>query len=658
MKVANFIKVFFNTMKRIGVILLTIIALMSFSKVVLAQETSHGAYIDSLIDLAKKSKNDTLKAEICNKISWGLRNSDPSEAIRYSMDAIEAAGRTDNFQELIRGYSYIGVCHRNLGNNSEALQFYWLGLDAAKKYGFKVDEAYGYNNLGNILLVQEDYVSALKYLDQALKVAKELADSSILGYVYLNLGRSYLGLKKFLDAKKCLEEALKIRTLIGASEVQIHVVEKALGDYYCEIDSIDKAKDILSDCMQHASFKTDYDLASSLCFNFSCIYLKEEKYDSALYYANLAVEKAKLDGGRHNIKNAYNAVSNVYIAQGMLKEAVDNYYCEISYTDSIFNDKLMEKLYNIQFSAEQHKKQLMIEGLTEEKIIHQNTISVLGLIVLLALTIVFLLFYNYRKIKRLNNQLHIQQKQISDSIVYAQKIQNAILPDIEVFGNVFSDKFVLYMPRDVVSGDFYWSYNTLEYEIIVVADCTGHGVPGAFMSMLGASALHDIASEGEISSSAILEKLRKKVKTLMHQTLEGNTQKDGMDMALMVINRQTKVLDYSGAYISLIYIRDNQINTLKAVRNPIGIYRDEKPFVSIKLLLQEGDCIYLSSDGYCSQFGGTKKLKFRPDTYKSLLLDNHQRPMREQMEVLKNAFYQWKGDLKQVDDILVAGFRV
>ena len=213
-------------------------------------------------------------------------------------------------------------------------------------------------------------------------------------------------------------------------------------------------------------------------------------------------------------------------------------------------------------------------------------------------------------------------------------------------------------PRDVVSGDFYWCYETIDYEIVVVADCTGHGVPGAFMSMLGASALYDIAVRGEFEAGKILENLRAKIKMLLKQKKIENTQKDGMDMALMVINRKTMELDYSGAYIPLNYIRDNELHSLKPNKNPIGIYLHEQPFESTKIQLQKGDCIYLSSDGYCSQFSEKDNAKLRQGIYKKLLLDNHQLPMTEQGEILEKFFDEWKGSKKQVDDILVAGFRV
>jgi serine phosphatase RsbU (regulator of sigma subunit)/Tfp pilus assembly protein PilF len=620
--------------------------------------------IDSLIKLAQTS-DDYHKAEICNKITWELRNFKPEEAIKFSMEALEAAQRSGNYKELIRAYSYIGVCHRNIGNYADALDYYSMGLDSAMKYNSTEDVAYAYNNLGNAYLVLGNYQKAYDNLMPALEYGEKLGNVSIVGYACLNLGRVYTETKRYPLAEEFLQKALKIRQDAKMPRSQCVVAEKFIGDYYKAVGKTDKAKSIYYMCLNDETVRTDYDLFASIYANLSNIYLNVQEYDSALYYGKLSLESAKFEGGQISIKNAYNAISGVYLAQGEFKNAAATYLEQINYNDSAFGTKLTEKIFNIKFSAEQYRKQRTIDNLNKENseksltiAIQENMIFFLGLILLMGVAMVIILIHNNKKVKRLNATLHKQQKQISDSILYAQKIQQAVLPEQTVFGNCFSDKFVLYKPRDVVSGDFYWCYETLDYEIVVVADCTGHGVPGAFMSMLGASALHDIAVRGEFEAGKILENLRAKVKMLLKQKTIENTQKDGMDMALMVINRQTMELDYSGAYIPLNYIRNNELYSLKPTKNPIGIYIHEQPFESTKIQLQKGDCIYLSSDGFCSQFSEKDNAKLRQSIYKKLLLDNHQLPMREQGVILEKFFDEWKGSKKQVDDILVAGFRV
>lgn len=622
--------------------------------------------IDSLIVLVNSNElNDFDRAKICNDITWKLRNYKPEEAIKYSMEAIEAAQRSGNHLQLIKAYSYIGVCHRNIGNNTDALEYYNMGLDSAKKYNSKQDIAYAYNNLGNLYVLLENHQKAYECLSQSLQIAKELQDTSIMAYAYLNLGRAYTGLKDFPKAEEHLNKALTLRIQANMPKYQHVIVEKFIGDYYGALGKPEKAKNIYYTCMNDETVKDDYDLFASMYAKLSDIYLKEAQYDSALYYANLSLESAKFEGGQINIKNAYNAISNVYLAKEEYQEAAKTFYAEINYNDSAFGARLTEKIFNIKFSAEQYKKQRTIDNLNKEnteqsyRIAEQkNVIYLLAIVLVMGVAFVIILVKNNKKIKNLNLKLNKQQTQIADSILYAKKIQQAILPDASDFASCFSDKFILYKPRDVVSGDFYWHYEHPDYEIIAIADCTGHGVPGAFMSMLGASALYDIAVRGEHSAGIILERLRAKIKTLLKQNSIENTQKDGMDMALMVVSKPTLELEYAGAYIPLIYIRDNEIQTIKATKNPISIFIHEKPFEATKIQLQKGDCIYLSSDGFCSQFSEKNNTKLNIGIYKQLLLDNHLLPMENQKEIYEQFFDEWKGSKRQVDDILVAGFRV
>lgn len=253
-----------------------------------------------------------------------------------------------------------------------------------------------------------------------------------------------------------------------------------------------------------------------------------------------------------------------------------------------------------------------------------------------------------------------QHKNITDSIQYAQRIQAAILPSAKQIKDYVDEYFILYRPRDIVSGDYYWTTHNNDITIIVAADCTGHGVPGAFMSMLGIAFLNEIVlKEGIIEPDQILNRLRQQVMNQLHQTGQDGESKDGMDISLYVIDHKNRKLRFSGAYNPLYIIRNNDVIQLKADRMPIGYHiKKDTPFSMEEIDLQKGDCLYNSSDGYPDQFGGPDGRKFMSKNFKDLLLSIHQKPMNEQRDILDKAIDDWRGNIEQIDDIIVFGVRI
>ena len=249
--------------------------------------------------------------------------------------------------------------------------------------------------------------------------------------------------------------------------------------------------------------------------------------------------------------------------------------------------------------------------------------------------------------------------QITDSINYASRIQTAVLPSDKFINEILPEHFVLFKPRDIVSGDFYWLHQEDKNIMVAVADCTGHGVPGAFMSMLGISFLNEIVSKLKIAkANLVLNELRNLIKTTLSQTGDDNESKDGMDIALCVIDTETNSLQYAGAYNPLYIIRNKELIEIKASRNPIGIYLKEKPFENNELQLQKKDMLYMFSDGFVDQFGGEKSTKFKSKKFKDLLLSISDKQLIKQKQILNNAFEEWRGNIEQVDDVLVMGIRI
>ena len=279
-----------------------------------------------------------------------------------------------------------------------------------------------------------------------------------------------------------------------------------------------------------------------------------------------------------------------------------------------------------------------------------------------------------------SQELELKNKDIIDSITYAKRIQDAILPTGEMFTNQLSQTFILFKPKDIVSGDFYWLAQKNNKSLFAAVDCTGHGVPGAFMSIVGYNLLDKIVGEyGTTEPHIILDELNKGVSDALRQGVDSDTIKDGMDISLCTFDKQTGILEYSGAYNPLYIISDKKLEVIdgadiepnmtdenglmlyevKANRFPIGSYSEgNNEFSKHSFKLNKGDSVYLFSDGYADQFGGEKGKKFRYKQFKQLLLSVNSNSMEEQYKILDDSFMNWRGDLEQIDDVIVIGSRL
>ncbi len=258
------------------------------------------------------------------------------------------------------------------------------------------------------------------------------------------------------------------------------------------------------------------------------------------------------------------------------------------------------------------------------------------------------------------DEIMLQKQEITDSIIYAQRIQNALFPSKKSLDAIFSDSFIFDLPRDIVSGDFFWTYRYDNISLLAVADCTGHGVPGAFMSLIGLNFLNEIVvSEKCVQPNEVLNQLREKIITALQQSEKIGDNKDGMDIALVQIDHDRNTLTYAGANNAVYILRNDQLIELEPDKMPISIFRDINiPFTKKEIDLQPDDFLYMFSDGYIDQFGGKRGKKFKTNNFRNLILSLQQKTMDEQLEIIRDKFYKWKGSLDQVDDVLVIGTKL
>lgn len=643
-------------------------------------KAQNAAQIDSLVKVAE-TLPDSLKARAYCDICWKLRNFDPEKALVYGKKGLEYAKNMPDKKIHIQALSYVGVCYRNTGDYDEAYNVYNEGLELALKYGIKDQAAYSYINIGNLYLYHHEYAKADSILLNALNMAHEINDSSILAYANLNLGRISLDIDSIARAKKYLAAALEIREKRGEEWDRIATVKKYYGDAWLAEKNYKEALRLYTEAIPSDNRLKDNDLLSDLYGKISNVFLIQKRYDSALYYGKKCLETSELRGIDIRIKNASKYLGDVYAEMGNYREAIKQYEVVMSYADTFLNRSVEYGMSNYEIKLNQVKKNAEIELLKEQERTKTWITWSLSIFLLMVIGVLLWLAKINRDKKRTNellksqndeiearnSQISVQrdtlakqQKEITSSIVYAKRIQFALMPDSSILKDYFSDGFVFHVPKDVVSGDFWWTFHDEDYFILMCADCTGHGVPGAFMSMLGVSLLNEIVGRDRKRGAAdILNCLRELIKRTVNQNMnDGAKLQDGMDGALIVVNKHTNVLQYSGANIQYVCYRGGEEIVFRPTRNPIGLYPAEIPFQQQEMLLQKGDMIYLSSDGYYSQFGGPHDTLMKTSGYKRILRSFQGFDIPHQRQIIEENFFAWKGSYIQTDDVLVIGLQV
>ena len=368
-------------------------------------------------------------------------------------------------------------------------------------------------------------------------------------------------------------------------------------------------------------------------------------------------------------------MSDIYKQKKDYNKSLEFYkkYTEIK--DRQFTEESRKIITEMQTKYESEKKEQEIRLLNNEKKLQESTIKrqnmliltfILGFMVVVVFVILLKRENNakqraFRELEIKNKLISKHKQEIEDSIIYASRIQQAVVPSMDLAKKILPDNFIYWKPRDIVSGDFYWFSKVGKKVIIVAADCTGHGVPGAFMSMLGVSFLTEIVGKyGEDTRANLtLNSLRSNVKKMLKQRGEKDEAKDGMDISLCVLDLENDVLQFAGAYNPLYLIRNGELIVYKADKMPIGIHIFEKEsFTNHEIQLQKGDTFYIFSDGYVDQFGGEKGRKFMVKPFKELLLEIQDKSMDEQKAILDDVLTHWMKGFNQIDDILVIGFRI
>ncbi|MDX9928958.1 MAG: tetratricopeptide repeat protein [Bacteroidales bacterium] len=590
---------------------------------------------------------------------------------------------------MVKCYNNIGVNYTFQGNNPKSLEFFQLSLKLCERLNDKRGMQNAFNNIGTIYTAQRDISKSLDYLQKALKLSEELNDEKGIAYALGNIGNVYAEQKDYSKAMEYQQKALKISEDVkdmqnmAVCHNNIGLIHLNQGDYSKALESLRKGLKIAKEINMLQTITESY-------IGFCQVYIKLKNYPQAIIYGEKGYSSGIAIGSKQTIVDASDLLSQAYAEVGNYQKAYKFHIEYKNYSDSLLNEENTKKLTGLEYTykyekekelaaaEQQNKDAIQAEKIKRQKIIRNSFMA--GFTMVLGL--LFYVFYNLNEKKKTNRILSAQKAeietahgQIKDSINYAKYIQSAILNQKEMFDEYFREYFIFFMPKDIVSGDFYWGTRIEGLTIIAAVDCTGHGVPGAFMSMLGSALLNQIVNKEYITHpGVILRRLRKEVIRSLHQKGHTGELKDGMDIVLCVIDFEKMKLQFSGANNPLYLIRNisgSELNTgssttselhalyeIRGDRMPISIHDAMEDFKVSEVDLEPGDMLYLFSDGYADQFGGhaDKKLNYR--TFRNILLNNAGFPMAEQKKNLEIAFNEWKGNLNQVDDVLVVGIKV
>ena len=666
--------------------------------------------LDSCLKIFHTTDKDTSKIEALNFVCDNLV-SDVWSEYQFVLDEIldetlakDLTSPERYILEVTKGGSLnnIGLFYEfHKGNSSKALEYYLKALKLFKKIDNLNGEAMLLNRVGGIYTSQDNIEKGYEYFKKSLALYQSIGEQQEISNPLNNLGSYYKDKKDFTTAlyyyKKSLAIDLKVKNKQGSATLYSNI-----GRLYTDQKNYPKA--LISFIKGLSIFEEMEDqLGISLILNnIGQVHYLQGDYQSAFVNAENSFIIAKKNGYQARMSSSALLLSDVYEKQDKPVKALEMFRLYSLTKDSLTNVNTKSDAIRQQSKYEYenqkaiddavHGKQLAIEQEAKEK--QQVIIYAIGFgLTLLAAFLIFV-FNRLRLTRKQKNIIELQKKdvevahievseknqEILDSITYAKRIQTAILPKREFANQYFKDSFILYKPKDIVAGDFYWMEVSSPFSgeegdsnfssvslggkciLFAAADCTGHGVPGAMVSVVCNNALNRSVREyGLTDPGKILDKTREIVINEFSGEVDGVELKedyvnDGMDIALCSLSGNT--LKYAGAHNPLWVIRNKELLVTKADKQPIGDFRSQQPFTTHSLQLQENDLIYIFSDGYADQFGGEKGKKFMTKAVKSLLLSIQGETMDIQRKLLNEAFEKWRGINEQVDDVCFMGIRI
>ena len=680
----------------------------------LALRSQDGYTKKQLLDLLHKNPADSTRIDAYNELAWPIYSYDlPDSSLYYAKKAIALSTSINDLKRLSIAHRRIGITYTNIGDVKTSIDHQQQSYDLSEKINYKKGMQLALNNIGVAYLNNELLNKALPYFLKSLKLAEETNNLSSVGSLYFNCAQVYrrtgdlrksngflFKAKQFSEAKHDTDLLVLCNTGLSTGYRNMNKIDSAKyfleqsgllisehssnnakfsyylneGLFYVKINEHEKALKIFLDARRYVTVSSD---EITLLINIAEEYQKLGNRDKALEYFKFAYDLAKKTKTYSNLAYLSYAIARIYESKNEPKRFSEMIFQHLSYKDS--NDKYVRvqqiQQQQLEFDYErkhvadslrfEHKEKLKnIElevaaaRLNKEKYFRIMLVGILVALVIFAAFIFnrFILTRRQKKIIERQKQIvELKNQEILDSINYAKRLQAAILPQLNDIKKVLNLD-ILYLPKDIIGGDFYFFERHMGHTFFAVCDCTGHGIPGALMSVVCHQALQKSIKEFNLSEPGqILTKTRQIVIESLNATQQNI--KDGMDCSLIVINEHTKKVYWAGANNHVWIFNAKDITEIKADKQPVAFYENSKEFKTHELKIQPGNFLCLFTDGYGDQFGGIKGKKFKNKSLKELLISVSHQAVEKQVEALQQNFISWKKDLDQVDDVAVTVIR-
>lgn len=577
-----------------------------------------------------------------NQSAWDRSRIHTKQALTEAQRAYTMSLESEYKKGIAESRRTIGQCYWLFGNYSTTLTHLEAALKLFKELGDTLGEAEIMNLYGSVYSKMENYTKAVEHYEFALELRRNLGDAGGVVKSMNSIGDSLIKQEKYEEALKLFLEALE---LPHENRMFTGIVLYNVSEAHFHLGNLDEAHRYLLQCKEIGE-ELEFPLMAVYCAWLQAkIDVKKKKYLIAILRLLDALEIARDIEAEDRVFHILEDLSIAHELAGETELAFERFK-EFHYAkEKVINEATNERLRSLE-----HRQEL--DSLYSEKAVIQAKNEELEKAYLL--------------IEDSRNEIAEKNKEITDSIKYAQRIQEAIMPSQELMHSMLPQSFVMYKPKDVLSGDFYWVSKVTtdkkeDFILAAVADCTGHGVPGALMSIVGNNFLRLCEHEATVNSpSEALDFINLGVSKTLRQEQSSSTIKDGMDISFLAIDYHAKMLYYAGAKLSVYVVRNGDLTEIKGDKHPIGAFlgEDLRPFTKHEIPFEQNDMIYLFTDGYADQFGGQHGKKFRYNQFRSMLTKLSPLAMDEQEKKLNSIFEQWRGSYEQLDDVCVMGIRV
>jgi serine phosphatase RsbU (regulator of sigma subunit)/Tfp pilus assembly protein PilF len=641
-------------------------------------------------DLQKESNSYlSYKARALGNIGFFYSENEKFEtALKYYDSSRVIQEKIKDKASLAVTFNNIGYVYELQGLVEKALECYFKSLKLHEELNNKLELTSCYNNIGSLFDELGDRVSALGYYKKSLAIKETIKDKKGIATVLNNIGLVYYNQNDLVKAMDYYNRSLIINEEINNTS-GISILLDNIGGIYQIKGDLNQALFYFNKSLALQEIDKNYDGQIVSHTSIGEVYFAKKDYNKAKEHTLIALKYSLEYGYVDQIRLSANRLYSIYMKQKQFEKAIEMRNLEIQMRDSVINEKTKKASLKSQIRYEYEKKAIEDSLLVveEKKLttlqLKQEKTQRFALYIGLVLSLIFIgfVFNRFKITQKQKNIIELKeqetkkqniiitqqkelveekQNEISDSINYAKRIQTSFLANEMEFKDHFKDYFILYKPKDVVSGDFYWATSIDSKLFICVADSTGHGIPGAFMSLLNISLLNEsVLSRNYKATTDILNFIRNILILGLKPDETGQGGNDGMDCSLLIIDFKTLEMEFSGANNPLWIIRKNEVIEMKADKMPVGRSPNENvSFSSQKFQLQKNDLLFGFTDGFPDQFGGPKGKKFKYKQLEELLLSMSHESMGSQKQKLDEVFENWKGSLEQVDDVCIIGMRV